>query len=198
MSKFNLDICRAAEAEMPVERVRSLLDYESGTGHLRWLPRANKNFNSKYAGTVAGAVNRQSGAVQVQLSLGDFTRLFWAHRIAWAHWYGEWPLSLIDHRDGDNQNNRIRNLRESDGCGNGANRRNIVGEIPFKGVYQWKDGRFAAQIKWRHKWKWLGLHNDPRDAARAYDKAALELQGEFAVTNRDLGLFLRPDARELL
>lgn len=199
MSNTLLDRCIAAEARMPVEHARSLLAYDPFSGILRWLPRENKNFNAKYAGKVAGSKHKGSGAIQVQLSLGDWSRLFWDHRVAWAIHFGVWPRSIVDHFDGINCNNRIDNLREADDSGNGANRHTITGTVPYRGVYfHSMRGRYAAQIKWRRSWKWLGLYDDPKDAARAYDAAAVELHGEFAVTNSSLGLLLREEAKALI
>lgn len=34
-----------------------------------------------------------------------------AHRLAWACYYGEWPIGQIDHINGDRGDNRIENLR---------------------------------------------------------------------------------------
>ena len=172
---------------VPVDFVRSVLDYEPETGNLIWRRRLNENFNAKYAGTIAGARHR-AGAIQIQLTTDQLQRLFWAHRIAWAHVHGRWPMCLIDHRDGDPSNNRIDNLRQADGSQNGANKRELRGAVALRGVYRWKDGRYAAQIKYQGKWEWLGLHEDPLDAAKAYDIAALRIHGDFAVTNMSMGL----------
>ena len=186
----------AAEALISIDVVRSLLDYDAETGNLIWRKRLNQNFNSKYAGTIAGAIHR-SGAIQIQLTTDSLQRLFWAHRIAWAHFYGLWPTGLIDHQDGNPTNNRIKNLRLADGSQNGSNKRELRGAVALRGVYQWKDGRYAAQIKCHGKWEWLGLHVDALDAARAYDLAAVRLHGDFAVTNVSMGLFKRYEIEAL-
>lgn len=197
MTNFSLDKCLAAQSMVSVEHLRSLLDYDPDSGFLFWKKRNNRNFNSKYAGTIAGA-KHAAGAIQIQISVGDWKRLFWAHRIAWAHFHGSWPCDLIDHRDGNPTNNRIVNLRLADGNQNSANRHDLRGSVPFRGVYRWKDGRFAAQIKSDRKWRWLGLHSDAIAAAQAYDNAATELHGEFAVTNSSLGLYRHCEVQELL
>lgn len=195
-SHFHMDRCRAAEAMVSIAHIRQVLDYDAETGHLLWRERENRNFNVKYAGTRAGALHR-SGAIQVQIRFEGFCRLMWAHRIAWVHHHGSWPDGLIDHRDGCPSNNRITNLRVANGCQNGANKRELRGAIPFKGVYLTKDGKFAAQIKFEGKWKWLGLHDDEVSAAKAYDAGAMNLHGEFATTNRSMGLFRRYEIARL-
>ena len=194
-----MDKCRAAESRVPVSHLEKLLRYDERTGELLWKQRANLQFNSRYAGKAAGAIHKASGAIQILITLEDFSRLFWAHRIVWAMVTGDWPLHLVDHRDGRNTNNRFENLRVADGHGNGANRHVVNGEIKYRGVYfHAARGRFAAQIKWQGEWSWLGLHDSAEAAAKAYDRAAIELHGEFAVTNSSLGLFLRDDARLLI
>jgi hypothetical protein len=46
-----------------------------------------------------------------------------------------------------------------------------------------KDGRWCARIKVNYRAIYLGRFSAPEDAARAYDDAARELVGEFAVLN---------------
>lgn len=75
--------------------------------------------------------------------------------------------------------------------------RELRGNVPFRGVYQNADGKFAAQIKWSGRWHWLGLHDEAVSAARAYDDAATRLQGEFAVTNKMMGLYRRNEIKSL-
>jgi hypothetical protein len=59
----------------------------------------------------------------------------------------------------------------------------------FKGVcWHKRDKRWRAQIRVDRGKKYLGEFTDPKDAARAYDRAALELHGDFARTNEMLGL----------
>ncbi len=98
----------------------------------------------------------------------------------------------IDHWDGDGLNNQRHNLRFADRVKQGGNTRlyrtNVSG---FKGV-RWtnrcKSRPWLGQITFQQKNKWLGYFSTPREAAIAYDKAALERFGEFARTNAILGL----------
>jgi hypothetical protein len=61
-----------------------------------------------------------------------------------------------------------------------------------KGMYtvtrdrKWKP--WAATICHNNQTINLGVFDDPRDAARAYDKKAIELKGAKAITNESLGL----------
>jgi hypothetical protein len=43
--------------------------------------------------------------------------------------------------------------------------------------------KWQVQIKINHKSHYIGIFKDEEEAARAYDKAARELHGEFAALN---------------
>jgi len=49
--------------------------------------------------------------------------------------------------------------------------------------YDKRTGRFCAKIQHNSKKVWLGRFKRAIDAARAYDKKAIELHGEFACLN---------------
>jgi hypothetical protein len=61
----------------------------------------------------------------------------------------------------------------------------------FKGV-RFHAGKWSATIGVDSKSKYLGRFGSPELAALAYDTAAVELHGEFAVTNASLGLLKKP------
>jgi hypothetical protein len=99
-----------------------------------------------------------------------------------------WPMT--DHVDRDGLNNQRCNLRPTGSAGNRANareRREIGLSSKFKGVSA-HQGRWRARIRHEGHEILLGVFADERDAARAYDVAALHIFGEFACTNADLGL----------
>ena len=87
----------------------------------------------------------------------------------------------VDHCDGNGLDNRRENLRPATRSQNNANqclsRRNKSG---YKGVY-WSSAaqKWAAQLAR----KYLGLFEDPCEAARAYNEAATAQFGEFAKLN---------------
>ena len=87
----------------------------------------------------------------------------------------------IDHKDGNGLNNQRTNLRAATRSQNNANqrvtRRNRSG---YKGVYWSRAARkWAAQLGQ----KYLGLFENPLDAAIAYNDAATARFGEFARLN---------------
>ena len=93
------------------------------------------------------------------------------------------PLD-VDHINGDGLDNRKSNLRIATRSQNLANNRGRGAVSGFKGVRAHKDGRhWSAQIGVNGKNKYLGWFTSPTAAASAYDSAAREAFGEFAVTN---------------
>jgi len=96
------------------------------------------------------------------------------------------PVGMeTDHINHNGLDNRKSNMRICTLAQNHLNilknKRNTSG---FKGV-SWEENRNAwrACIELNGKGTKLGRFKSPQDAARAYDKAARELFGEFAFTN---------------
>lgn len=103
---------------------------------------------------------------------------------------------LIDHIDGDGLNNRRSNLRVCTHQQNMANQRLLSRNTSgYKGVYY--GGKpsgnskrpWCAKISDNNKSMHLGRYESREEAAQAYDSKALELYGEYAATNKILGLY---------
>jgi len=92
------------------------------------------------------------------------------------------PKILVDHVNHDRLDNRRSNLRLATKSENQFNQRAIRGRVPFKGVRE-ADGGFVATISANHQKHYLGYFRSAVEAAKAYDKAAVELHGEFAKIN---------------
>jgi hypothetical protein len=93
--------------------------------------------------------------------------------------------ATVDHINMDRLDCRRCNLRVATASQNGANRgpqrNNTSG---FKGVRWFKPRKkWRAQIKTHGKQETLGYFTAAEDAARAYDRAALDAFGEFARLN---------------
>jgi hypothetical protein len=92
-----------------------------------------------------------------------------------------------DHVDRDGLNNRRENLRAASSsesaCNQGLRVDNTTG---FKGVVLGYKNKFLSRISIKGETHHLGTFNNAIDAAKAYNKAAKELHGEFAVLN-DVG-----------
>lgn len=92
---------------------------------------------------------------------------------------------VIDHINGDGLDNRRCNMRITTVTQNNRNRgKGRNNSSGFKGVY-WSsvENKWRVQIRNGKGKVWIGKFNDLTEAARAYDKAARELHGEFAVLN---------------
>jgi tetratricopeptide (TPR) repeat protein len=94
------------------------------------------------------------------------------------------PEKVVDHINGNHWDNRRGNLRECRQEENLRNTRSHRGTSRFKGVYWYtKIGKWAAMICLNKKRMHIGYFDDEVAAARAYDRKARELFGEFACLN---------------
>jgi HNH endonuclease len=89
---------------------------------------------------------------------------------------------VVDHIDGNGLNNRRCNLRVCTHQQNQANRRPYGGASEFVGVVRNK-GKWMAGIQYRGKYFYLGRFDDEVEAAKARDRKAYELHGEYAYLN---------------
>ena len=89
---------------------------------------------------------------------------------------------LVDHIDGNGLNNRRCNLRLCTHQQNQANRGPCGGSSRFVGVHHHGD-QWQAGIRCRGEYFYLGLHDDEVEAAKARDRKAYELHGEYAYLN---------------
>ena len=92
---------------------------------------------------------------------------------------------VVDHIDGNSLNNRRSNLRICTPRQNTANRaKTRNGTSRFKGVhFCTRDRKWRAQIGVDGARRFIGDFDDEVEAARAYDRKAAELFGEFAYLN---------------
>lgn len=133
-------------------------------------------------------VDRDLYAHKWQVSNGYATRpikrkSFAMHRIIMERILGR-PLQsgeYVDHEDRDTLNNQRSNLRLATPSQNIVNSKvNVRSQTKLKGVqYKPALGKWRARIANEH----LGYFDNPNDAARAYNEAAIRLFGEFAQLN---------------
>lgn len=92
---------------------------------------------------------------------------------------------LVDHINGNGLDNRRANLRLASHAQNHANSQKRKGKSsPYKGVSWSRSGaKWMATIRSAGKTTYLGVFTNPIEAAKAYDRAASEIYGEFARVN---------------
>jgi len=89
---------------------------------------------------------------------------------------------VVDHIDGNGLNNRRCNLRVCTPAQNLANKSPRGGSSSFAGVYRRKD-KWVAHVTRRGKYHYVGVFDDEVAAAKARDRKAYELHGQYAYLN---------------
>ena len=89
----------------------------------------------------------------------------------------------VDHANGNTADNRRSNLRNATATQNmGNTKMRSTNTSGFKGVTR-SGSRWLAQIKYEGTPHRLGRFDNPEEAARAYDDAAVHYFGEYAALN---------------
>ncbi len=93
---------------------------------------------------------------------------------------------LVDHRNGDTLDNRRSNLRLATRSQNMSNRGKLKKNATsqYIGIFREKSsGRWVVKTTHNNRSIWIGRFDSEIEAARAYDRAAIEYHGEFARLN---------------
>jgi HNH endonuclease len=90
---------------LTAERLRELLDYDKETGVFRYKKRSGRGAPVLVGALAGGGTPNRYWRIAI-----DGER-YYAHRLAWLHVYGEWPMGDIEHIDRDKNNNAISNLK---------------------------------------------------------------------------------------
>jgi len=156
-----------------LETANILFKYDPNTGILTRKVRSGKGL----IGSVVGHTNNK-GHLRVSIHY----KYYYVHRICWLMHYGEDAPSLIDHINGDGEDNRTDNLRIASYKENSANmkltKRNTSG---VKGV-SWHKHKSAwrATIKVDGKHVHVGYYGDIPTAEVAIKAYRDKIHGEFA------------------
>lgn len=115
---------------LTAERLRELLEYAPTTGLFRWrLTRPGRGAKDWFAGSPHG-----SGYLVICVEQTNYR----AHRLAWLHVKGAWPLRTIDHKNRLKADNRFDNLRDRSQRLNNQNRDGGVERRETKGGTRWR------------------------------------------------------------
>lgn len=164
----------ARDHNLSADRVRQLLDYDPLTGIFRWkdMPLGRR----RLIGEIAGFPN-QNGHWRIQID----GRTYQAHRVAWLYMTGVMPFEEVDHENLNRSDNRWTNLRLATHAQNMSNTRARANSCSgIKGVTEYPNGKWKAQIQANGKGHYLGMHETAEAAHAAYVEAAQRLHGEFA------------------
>ena len=161
---------------LTAERLRELLDYHPESGTFRW--RINRN--GVRFGSVAGTVNKK-GRRRIRAD----GRKYYASRLAWLYVHGRWPTGVVDHRNGNSDDNRIANLREATLWQNAANiKRTAPNSNGFIGIARNGAG-WMAQIRHRNEPIYLGTFPTKEEAHQVYVRSATAYRAEYAAMYPD-------------
>jgi hypothetical protein len=165
-----------AERLLTPEFLNQILFYKDGNLYWKHDRRTMKLANKK-AGSPDGF-----GHIIIGINYVKFA----AHRLVWIMFHGKSCEHDIDHINRDPKDNRIENLRPTNDMLNRANAKlNDKNKNGFKGVWYRHDrGKYAGIIRVNKKIKYLGHYNTAKEAAIAYNNAALMYFGEFASINK--------------
>lgn len=156
--------------ELTREVAQEMFDYQDGQLIRKYTKGSSRQ------GRVVGCPNAYG-----YLRINYRQKEYFVHQVVFLLHHGVIP-KIIDHIDGDNQNNRIENLRPATNGQNIANsklsKRNTSG---YKGVTWYAPrNKWGARLRCNNEVYFLGLFATPEEAHAAYVKAANHYFGEFA------------------
>jgi hypothetical protein len=164
-----------------------ILDYNPNTGVFIWKRRTADLFsasnpvracniwNTRHAGKIAFTTESRGGYLTTTI----FNKRLMAHRAAWCLGSRQdiQEDMLVDHINGNTQDNRLVNLRLSTATQNVQNAK--LKKDDFRGAFFHKSSKkWQAAIRLH-----LGTYETELEAAQAYETAARELHGKFYLPN---------------
>lgn len=163
--------------QLTAERLRELYSYDPSTG----VFTRRCSWNRHKAGPV-----QTKGDGRGYLRLYIDGQRYRQHRLAYLYVHGEWPPSLLDHKNGETANNVISNLRPADVQLNAENRTacNKNNKLRILGVSPKtrKDGSliYRSQICAKGKVIALGEFKSAEEARATYLAAKMALHPGFS------------------
>jgi hypothetical protein len=150
--------------ELTQQTLKQMLSYSEHTGQFTW--ETPSKYRPEYQGKIAGSLH-SVGYIHISI-LG---KSYKAHRLAWLYVHGVWPLTNLDHINGDRADNRISNLREATHAQNAQNRKHArrghtLGVLGV--VWRERNKKYEARIHIEGKYKYLGLFATAEEAHAAY------------------------------
>jgi hypothetical protein len=167
----------------PLQYLQECFYLDETNNRLFWRERPRKHFrrdpewkrhNRRFAGTEALCTVSKQGYLYGALG----RKIYLTHRVIWKLKTGKEPPPVIDHRDGNKQNNAWENLREATHAQNCMNRKQGSRCSGYRGVYPSRK-RWMARMNSPHR-MYLGTFDTPEEAFAARLAAEQKFYGEFA------------------
>lgn len=158
--------------------LHDLFHYDEDTGELYWRKRPLEHFetqrawatwNTRFSGTRAGTIVKGYNAITIS------GRRYYAHRLVYYMFTGEWPEE-VDHINGDIAQNNFANLRATTHLVNCRNQRlRSTNKSGHHGVSKVSKTTYLARITDRGRTVSLGRFPTKELAIAARRKAEREL-----------------------
>jgi hypothetical protein len=180
---------------MPEEEKEPITLELGGSGLIAWIDEEDADLAARsWTLKKAGTKEFPHYYAISKINIGNVRFEDYLHNVVWERMMGVALPSgfLVDHINGDKLDNRRLNLRMATRADNEANKRKRrtqgsgTTSSQYKGVNKLKDGRkkcWRATITYEGRQINLKCYYSEREAAEAYNKAALEYYGEFALIN---------------
>ncbi len=168
-----------------IEVAKKHLDFNASNGTFSWKARARSEFKNEQAykawhtkclgKNVGTKFTNSSGKTYIQIVIKGHS--YMVHRLSYMFFHGCLPDGIIDHFDGDGENNKPSNLRDVSYSKNSRNMRKstrntsgVVGVSWSKQRRKWH-ARVCCERVVRH----LGFFNSVTDAEVAINEARKKL-----------------------
>ncbi|MFM0261563.1 HNH endonuclease [Paraburkholderia sediminicola] len=181
-----------------LEFLRECFEYDATTGHLIWKVRpvkhfkreaSQKMFNTRLAGKRAGTLQGRDSRLQVHITSGAVKLNAYTSNIVWALAYGkDVPEGLVlDHKNGNRDDETLGNLRIATVAGNARNSNSSRTQLGLRGIWE-RSGKFNVKFSVntsQMKYKFLRSFDTLHDAKMCRKALEFKYHGEFAWTPVD-------------
>lgn len=176
----------------------------STQGEVKSVYRLKCNKEKDFRPKILKPMVYESGLSQVVLcryeNKTQYKKTLSIHRLVAMCFLPDYDEKLyVDHIDHDMANNNVENLRMATNRQNQGNRNiaKIKQTCKYKGVHvDHRTGRYRAIIRDHGTRKHIGIYESAEDAAKAYDKELIKVQGKYALTNEMLGMYMDGTPKE--